>query len=213
MKVLTALQEEFLKIFSATELKNIFYLTGGTALSAFYLQHRISEDMDFFTDEERDVLRALPIINEIASKIKGEIEIKKSFISYIEFFITRGDEIVRCDFALDSPYRLGEKVLNKKYDIYIDNLIDISCNKLSALYDRGEPKDFVDVFFIDREVISFEKLIEKAKKKHVVLENYWLSVSLAKVENIGILPRMRKEITIEELKNFFREKAIWLMKG
>ncbi|MGQ9706982.1 MAG: hypothetical protein ACUVWP_08330 [bacterium] len=144
--------------------------------------------------------------------IKGEIELKKSFINYIEFFLKRGEEIIRCDFALDTPFRLGVKVLNNKM-VYIDNLVDISCNKLSALYDRGEPKDFVDIFSIDREVISSEKLVEEAKKKHIELENFCLSISLAKVENIRILPRMLKEITIEELKNFFREKAKWLMRG
>ena len=28
-----------------------FYLTGGTALAEFYLQHRVSEDLDFFTKD------------------------------------------------------------------------------------------------------------------------------------------------------------------
>jgi predicted nucleotidyltransferase component of viral defense system len=28
-----------------------FYLTGGTALSQFYFQHRISEDLGFFTQD------------------------------------------------------------------------------------------------------------------------------------------------------------------
>jgi predicted nucleotidyltransferase component of viral defense system len=27
-----------------------FYLTGGTALSEFYFQHRLSEDLDFFSE-------------------------------------------------------------------------------------------------------------------------------------------------------------------
>jgi predicted nucleotidyltransferase component of viral defense system len=34
------------------EILGKFYLTRGTALSAFYLGHRLSEDMDFFTDAE-----------------------------------------------------------------------------------------------------------------------------------------------------------------
>jgi hypothetical protein len=29
-----------------------FYLTGGTALAEFYLQHRLSEDLDFFSEQE-----------------------------------------------------------------------------------------------------------------------------------------------------------------
>lgn len=33
-------------------LKENFYFTGGTALSAVYLQHRESEDLDFFSGEK-----------------------------------------------------------------------------------------------------------------------------------------------------------------
>ncbi|PIP31376.1 hypothetical protein COX24_03940 [bacterium (Candidatus Gribaldobacteria) CG23_combo_of_CG06-09_8_20_14_all_37_87_8] len=29
-----------------------FYLTGGTALAEFYLKHRFSEDLDFFSEKE-----------------------------------------------------------------------------------------------------------------------------------------------------------------
>ncbi|MBI3956224.1 nucleotidyl transferase AbiEii/AbiGii toxin family protein [Candidatus Gottesmanbacteria bacterium] len=34
------------------ELTRWYYLTGGTALSEFYLHHRLSEDIDFFTRSE-----------------------------------------------------------------------------------------------------------------------------------------------------------------
>lgn len=30
----------------------IFYLTGGTALAEYYLRHRLSEDLDFFSEKE-----------------------------------------------------------------------------------------------------------------------------------------------------------------
>ena len=50
MKVLTPFQEDFLRLFSKTVLAEHFFLTGGTALSAFYLEHRISEDMDLCSD-------------------------------------------------------------------------------------------------------------------------------------------------------------------
>ena len=50
VKILTELQKKMLEIFfSVPELKEHFYLTGGTALSAFYLQHRLSDDLDLFT--------------------------------------------------------------------------------------------------------------------------------------------------------------------
>ena len=43
------------------------------------------------------------------------------------------------------------------------------------------------------------------------MDNYWLAISLAKVEDIAVLPKMLKSITIDELKYFFSEKAKWLM--
>lgn len=35
-------------------LKSHFYFTGGTALSAAYLHHRYSDDLDFFSEKQFD---------------------------------------------------------------------------------------------------------------------------------------------------------------
>ncbi len=51
-KILTAVQKSFLSEFEKSELREVFRLTGGTALSAFYLEHRLSEDIDFFSKEK-----------------------------------------------------------------------------------------------------------------------------------------------------------------
>ena len=50
--ILSENQKKFLKLLS--EEKSIcahFYLTGGTALAEFYLHHRLSEDLDFFSEQ------------------------------------------------------------------------------------------------------------------------------------------------------------------
>ena len=44
------LQDKFLSWWVALDLP--FYLTGGTALGRFYLNHRYSEDLDFFVNNE-----------------------------------------------------------------------------------------------------------------------------------------------------------------
>lgn len=210
-RIFTKIQEDFIFEFSKTEFKEIFYLTGGTALSVFYLKHRLSEDLDFFTEEENQVIRTIKLAETIASKIKGKIKLNRSFKSYVEFFIKRGNELLKCDFAQDSPFRLGKKIFNKEYGIFVDNSLDIFCNKISALYDRGEPKDFVDVYFIDKEIMPFERVLKEAKKKHIGIDNYWLAVSMAKIKDVNILPKMIKTVKIEELKIFFEKKAKWLM--
>lgn len=43
-------QKKLLDFFATTSLIKKFYLTGGTALSFFYLHHRLSIDLDFFSD-------------------------------------------------------------------------------------------------------------------------------------------------------------------
>ena len=48
--VLTPLQKQVLvALFDSGLADREYYLTGGTALSAFYLQHRFSDDLDLFT--------------------------------------------------------------------------------------------------------------------------------------------------------------------
>jgi hypothetical protein len=46
---LTPLQSEFLIRFFATNTGQDFFLTGGTALAAFHLRHRVCVDLDLFT--------------------------------------------------------------------------------------------------------------------------------------------------------------------
>ncbi len=47
--ILTEWQKVFLKAFASSDLKEHFNLSGGTALSGFYLEHRLSDDLDFFS--------------------------------------------------------------------------------------------------------------------------------------------------------------------
>ena len=51
-----------------------FYLTGGTALAEFYLKHRYSEDLDFFSEQEVDILS----LNVFISDLKKEFHISKT---------------------------------------------------------------------------------------------------------------------------------------
>ncbi len=54
--ILSANQIKILEAISAdNEICQSFYLTGGTALAEYYLQHRLSEDLDFFSEKEFDI--------------------------------------------------------------------------------------------------------------------------------------------------------------
>lgn len=211
MEILTSLQKRVILEISQTPISKNFFLTGGTALSACYLKHRLSEDLDFFSEIERTVVFVLPELRKICDGLSLTLRVSRGFESFLEVFISSPQETIRCDFALDSPYRLKPKEYNVELGIYVDNCLDIACNKLSALFDRAEAKDFVDIYFLDKEFMPFSEILKEAKKKHIGLDEYWLAVSLQKVEDIVKLPIMVKPLNIEELKKFYKEKVKELM--
>jgi hypothetical protein len=47
-------REILIELFCLPEVQNNFFLTGGTALSVFYLFHRVSNDIDLFTTDKFD---------------------------------------------------------------------------------------------------------------------------------------------------------------
>ncbi len=212
MDILTELQKRFLTEVAKSDLRESFFLTGGTALSAFFLEHRLSEDLDFFTEEPDRVQHVLPVLEDIGKRLSLDIEVRRQFRTFLEVHIHGQDEqTIKCDFAQDSPYRLQPKIAQAEFDIFTDNALDISCNKLSALFDRAEAKDFVDIFFIDKELLPFPELLAAAKRKHVGLDDYWLAVAMMKVEDLGPLPRMVRPLVADELVEFFLSAAKTLM--
>lgn len=52
IRILTPVQESFLALLGKQKFSKSFYLTGGTALAAFYIPYRLSEDLDFFSENE-----------------------------------------------------------------------------------------------------------------------------------------------------------------
>ncbi|MBI1880879.1 MAG: nucleotidyl transferase AbiEii/AbiGii toxin family protein [Chloroflexi bacterium] len=214
MDILTPLQRQILLAIGQTPLTHSFYLTGGTALAAFYLYHRYSVDLDFFTLDPTAIAHVPPVLQQITQQLNLEISFTRTLDTFLECFLRSPEgERVEMDFAQDTPYRLEPARLDETLQINVDNLTDIACNKLSALFDRAEPKDFVDVYFLCQEEFSFEQLTKLAKQKHVGLDDYWLAVALRRVENVEFLPRMIKPLSLEELKAFFLGRAKILMEG
>ncbi len=212
MDLLTPLQRKLLHQIGKTALRDEFFLTGGTTLAALYLHHRYSADLDLFTDNPAAIVQVPPTMKEIASRLGLEITFTRTLGTFLEAFVTSPDgERVEFDFAQDSPYRLEPTRLDPELDLWVDNPTDIACNKLSALFDRAEPKDFVDVFFVAQEILPFDRLVALARRKHVGMDNYWLAMALAQVEQIAVLPRMVKPVSVNELKAFFLARAKELM--
>lgn len=154
------------------------------------------------------------VLQEVAGRLGAGVSFTRTLEHFLEcFLVSAGGERLEMDFALDSPYRLEPKVLQGEFGLWADSLLDISCNKLSALFDRAEPKDFVDIYFIHQERIPLNELLPKAQQKHVGMDPYWLAQAFARAAEVRILPRMIKPVTIEQLSEFFTKQISWLMRS
>src|SRR5262249_52340324 len=158
----------------------------------------------FFTENPLAVPRVAPAMEKIATDLGATIEFRRIAGSFLECFLCLpGGERVELDFAVDAPFRFAPRRVVEEFGIEVDNLMDIAANKLSALYDRSEPKDFVDVYAIHREVLPFPELVERARQKHLGLDAYWLAQACARIREVRLLPRLIKPVTLDELRAFF----------
>ncbi len=203
--ILTEDQQIVLKLFSQETSLNSFYLTGGTALAEYYLHHRDSDDLDFFTDSPIDTRSVEAFIKKIVEHLGTANARFERIHDRKLFFIESKNGELKLEFSLYPFPSLGEK--NTLNGISVDSKRDITANKLAALIDRFEPKDFVDLYFLlqDRPLEEIRSDVEK--KFGLTVSSLALGGELAKVRRIEILPRMRVPLTIEELKKFFTELA------
>lgn len=207
--VLTKEQYTALDVFRAhTELARIFYLTGGTALAEWYLHHRYSEDLDFFTDNtEIPQFEIEACVEEMRNALGAPKTVYRRLYDRRIFFLPINDTELKIEFTHYPFPRLHPSRLEN--GVQIDSLEDISANKLMALADRIEAKDFVDLFYILTETeTTMDGLRASVEKKfHTVFDPLTIGSEFAKVRTITELPRMIKPLTINGLKIFFAERA------
>jgi len=175
------------------------------------LKHRYSEDLGFFTAVPNQVASVRSAVETCAKAMGAHARFTRVFDSFVECFFEVGGEILQLHFALDSPYRLQPVQTDHPIGFPVDNVVDIACNKMSALFERAAGKDFVDVYFIHSEVMPLTDLVARASEKHVGIEGYWLAVAFQRVQLLQELPRMIKPLGLHTLKQFFLTEAKRLM--
>ena len=147
-----------------------FYLTGGTALGRFYLQHRFSEDLDFFTNDNSDYKKYIELINrELKKSFQLDEEKTLVYDDYSRFYVSQDNFLLKIEFVNDVAYRSGST--KKIYFGEIDTPVNILSNKISSIINRDEPKDIYDIIHISLNYsFNWREIFFDAKKKAVINE-------------------------------------------
>ena len=132
-EVLTPLQRTVLDaVIAEAVFARSFYLTGGTALAAFHLFHRYSDDLDLFTNDQ-SLEMAWPTIQPLASRWGMVVESRTP-----QYIRLRHAEGLRVDVVQDVPFRVGIPVRQGAWPV--DTVENITLNKVAAIQGRLDEK-------------------------------------------------------------------------
>ncbi len=174
--LLTPIQKAFLAVFSRIPDQERFYLTGGTALSEYYLGHRLSFDLDLFTGVGDLILPFSYQLEKMGPENGLAINVIRRFNTFVELVVAKGEDNVKIDLALDSPFRLESPVLSET-GVYLNDYRDVSADKMLAFFGRAEPRDAVDLYFM-MQLESIWDLCDLAKQKDTGFDLYWFAIAL-----------------------------------
>lgn len=163
---LTKLQNQLLVAIGQSDLAQFFYWTGGTLLSAHYLHHRGSEDLDFFSDDLIQEEVVLMNMRQIKHSLKLTRLNQRTHLNRQQYELQKGNEKLKLEFVYFPFPAVSKPKKVAPWPVRVAALKDIAVNKIFALYERGEPKDAVDLYYINkRETWSIQQLTRLASKK------------------------------------------------
>lgn len=213
-KILTEKQEVLIDHLPE-EIQTNFYLTGGTALSAFYLGHRFSEDMDFFTDAE-EKMAPIEFLTGIIKRLPSldHVHFERLFDRRIFVATFKDSQILKVEFT-SYPFKSLEDRLMVG-NLRVDSLLNITTGKLFAMADRFDPKDFVDLYFVlTSKELKLENLVRMTGERFDIKGLDFIipeRLLLAKRITPKDLPVMVEKIDLDEMKKYFLEQTSRLIK-
>ncbi len=201
-EILTTTQKKVIDLVAADPGLQKMYLSGGTALAAFYLEHRLSDDLDFFSFEPIEPLLARTFMQKVKRELGAKDLRYERLYDRNLFFLQFGDgQELKMEFTHYPFKQIGKS--DKHLGVRVDSLRDIAANKLMALLDRFDPKDFVDLFFLLKNSTLAQIQRDAEKKFGITISDMFVGRELTKVRRIKALPKMLKPLSVTELKKFF----------
>ncbi len=198
-KTISKKTAENLELLGKSGILKEAYLAGGTAL-ALQIGHRISYDLDFFTNK----------------KFNPQLFLKKigKFKNYQHKQTDWQTILGRLNDVKFSLFYYQYPLINPLLDfkkIKIASIIDIAAMKIAAIGERGAKRDFIDLYFILQE-ISAKQAFDAYEKKYQKLASNFIHIQKSLVyfneAEEEPMPQMLKQINWQEVKNYFENSIV-----
>ncbi|HEY6077998.1 MAG TPA: nucleotidyl transferase AbiEii/AbiGii toxin family protein [Polyangiaceae bacterium] len=153
---LTPFQEQIASLLAADRSPDS-YLAGGAALHIAPTSQRYSNDLDYFQDSVERVASAFAADRARLEANGFVVEVNLQQAGFARAVVTKAQDATKVDWAHDSAWRFLPP-LQHAIAGYVLHPIDLAINKLLALVGRDEPRDFLDILFAHRSILSLGAL-------------------------------------------------------
>lgn len=207
--LLTEKQQRFLAFVNQEQqLYQNFYFTGGTALTEYYLQHRFSEDLDFFCFDEIAVEGIFEFISNKKNLFGAKrLDYQNHYNRHLFFFTYPDREKLKVEFTFYPFTRIDQT--KKVGHLQIDSYLDIATNKIFTIFQNPRGRDYYDLYYLCHKYdLQLLDLVKKARQKFDFPIDYLkLAANLIQVKDILDDPILINALDKNILDDFFFQEA------
>lgn len=137
-----------LRFLQACEARTPFHLGGGAALSGVHLRHRLSRDADLFFHDRQTHRDAVALLADVANDAGATVRIVRDAGTFVRGVLAGADGEVDIDLVFEAVADVG--IPDVVEGVLVESFADLRANKLTCVLSRSEPRDLVDLLFLDR---------------------------------------------------------------
>jgi len=174
-------QQDMLKIFA--KKTKTFALAGGTALELYYLHHRFSADLDFFSPGY-DFTEIEAIISAFKKELCSRVELEHEFITenharirIYSVYVKGFDRVVKIDFVEDVlfdkpaikifnrvPVYEAEYIYQQKIAAVTGTRVEIDSTGREIMRGRAEARDAFDIYILSKKIEPLAIFLRKVPR-------------------------------------------------
>lgn len=186
------------------------HLGGGAALAGAYLRHRVTGDIDLFAHQADEMRTLVRVLSDAADAAGVSVTVVRDAGALVRAIVQWSDGELELD-VVHEPVPDIEEPPPPVEGIVVESLSDLRANKLTCILSRSEPRDLVDLYFLDRAGHPPERDLEPALKKDGGIDPGVLAWLLSRFPTEP-LPQMLEPLTKEQLQQFRDDLAERLRK-
>lgn len=189
-----------LRVLQACQRRVASLLGGGAALAGVYLHHRLSADADLFFRSQDALRKMVSLLPDVAAEAGVDISVRRDAGTFVRGALSPTQPVFEMDLVFDPTPQI-EAAGDSVEGVSVESLADLRASKLTCILSRSEPRDLVDLLFLDRAGYPPERDLALALRKDAGLDPGVLAWLLGQFP-VAPLPRMLVPLDRSELIAF-----------